>query len=77
MAHQSGFTYLKTEREIAAEHGIAVPAPIRLFDLDGIRAFREAEAAGETRDVRVDDDPGLDAHRIAEDDVGGLASDTG
>ena len=36
MAHQSGFTYVTTEVEIAAEHGIAVPAPIRLFDLDGI-----------------------------------------
>ncbi|MDO8622037.1 MAG: 2OG-Fe dioxygenase family protein [bacterium] len=34
--HQSGFTYVTTEVEIAAEHGIAVPAPIRVFDLDGI-----------------------------------------
>lgn len=35
-AHQSGFTYLRTEREIAAELGIPIPAPIRLFDLEGI-----------------------------------------
>lgn len=35
-AHQSGFRYLRTERDIAAELGIALTTPIRLFDLEGL-----------------------------------------
>lgn len=47
-AHQSGFQYLRTEREIAAELGIPIPAPIRFFDLDGLRIDR-ARLLGDLR----------------------------
>ena len=47
------------------------------FDFDGVFLFGEAEALAEAGDVGVDDDAGLDAVGVAQDDVGGFASDTG
>lgn len=40
MTHQSGFRYLRTEAEIAAELGVSAPAPIRVFDLEGVGVDR-------------------------------------
>lgn len=37
---KSGITYLKTEREIGAELGVEIPAPIRVFDLAGLSIDR-------------------------------------
>lgn len=47
------------------------------FDFDRIGIPGEAEPGGETSDVGVDDDAIVDGEGVAEDDIGGLASDSG
>src|SRR5262249_39441996 len=46
------------------------------LDFFGVRMFGEAHAAAEAENVRVHGDAG-DAEGVAEDDVGGLAADSG
>lgn len=47
------------------------------FDFDRVFLFGQAEALAQAGDVGVDDDAGLDAVGVAEDDIGGFASDAG
>ena len=47
------------------------------FDLHCVRTFDDAEAIGESRDVRIHDDADADTERFTEDDVRSLASDAG
>ena len=48
-----------------------------LFDFDRIFLLGQTEALAQAGDVGVDDDAGFDAVGVAEDDVGGFASDPG
>ena len=45
-----------------------------LLDADGVAEFREAEALGETADMRIDNDAFVFIEGISEDDIGSLAS---
>ena len=46
------------------------------FDFDRVFLLGQAEALAEAGDVGVDNDAGFDAVSVAEDDIGGFASDT-
>ena len=46
-----------------------------LFDFDRIGVFGQSKAFAQARDMRVHHKTRLDAVGVAEDDVGGLASD--
>jgi hypothetical protein len=46
-----------------------------LLDFDGVGVFGEAEALGQSRDVRIDNDAMIEFEGVAENDVGGFASD--
>jgi hypothetical protein len=48
-----------------------------LFDFDRVFLSGQAKAPTQAGDVGVDDDTGLDSVGVAEDDVGGFASDAG
>ena len=47
------------------------------FDFDRVFLLGQTEALAQAGDVGVDDDAGFDAVSVAEDDVGGFASDPG
>ena len=47
------------------------------LDFDRVGVFGQPEAFAQARDVGVDDDAGFDAVGVAEDDIGGFASDPG
>ena len=48
-----------------------------LFDFDRVGVLGQSEAFAQAGDVGVDDDTGFDAVGVAEDDIGGFASDAG
>ena len=45
------------------------------FDFDRVAVLGESEALAEASNVRIDNDPGFDAEGVAENNVGGFASD--
>ena len=47
------------------------------FDFDRVFLLGQTEALAQAGDVGVDDDAGFDAVGVAEDDIGGFASDAG
>jgi len=46
-----------------------------LLDFDGVGVFGEAKALRQSRDVSIDNDAVIEVEGIAEDDIGGFASD--
>jgi hypothetical protein len=75
-----GATAASVENEPVAEKGPGVAGDELdeiLLDADGVGEFREAEALGETADMRIDDDAFIFIEGVSEDNIRGFASSSG